>query len=80
MPFPRLNVFAQFIATPGSSNVLGYGYDFRKQTIRVWFHDESIYDYYNRPWTVWRDFRAAKSKGAFVHSRLTRGRDYRRVQ
>jgi hypothetical protein len=79
MPFPMLNWQAQFIETPRSSNVLGIGYDHRRETLRVWFVSGEVYEYYRRAWSVWRDFRAAQSKGRFVHQYLTPGGNYRRV-
>lgn len=62
-----------------STNVRSYGYDPESQTIQVQFVGGDVYEYYKRPASMWRDFQLAESKGKFVQTVLTPGRNYKKV-
>lgn len=60
-----------------SSNVACIG--FENGVLRVQFHNGYVYEYYNVPESVYKDFLHAPSKGQFVHYRLKNFYNYRRI-
>ncbi|MCX6906908.1 MAG: KTSC domain-containing protein [Verrucomicrobia bacterium] len=62
-----------------SSNIAAIGHDIWSGTLTVAFLNESVYEYYHVPRSVYRDFLDADSKGGF-HAREIRDHyDYRRI-
>lgn len=76
----------EWVNRPGSSNVAGYGYSFKRRVMNIKFNNGTEYQYYNVPpekaralfdsdsagKAVWRLFRVPGSKWAHQHA-------YRRV-
>lgn len=62
-----------------SSNVARISYDSDNSTLEVEFHNGSIYQYYDVGSNVWEDFKAASSKGQFIHQYLKGKYRYARV-
>jgi hypothetical protein len=63
-----------------SSNLHSVGYDPGRGTLIIEFHNESIYEYYGVPGTVFRGLLAAESKGRFHHRHIKNNYRYRRIQ
>lgn len=62
-----------------SSNVSRISYEESNSTLEVEFHNGSIYQYYDVGVNVWQDFKAAPSKGQFIHQNLKGKYRYARV-
>jgi len=62
-----------------SSNVKEIGYDAETSILYVMFKNNSLYKYFDVGADVWDDFKAAASKGQFVHQRLKGVYNYERV-
>lgn len=62
-----------------SSNVNRISYDDESSTLEVEFHNGSIYQYFDVPQQVWEQFKAAGSKGQFIHQVLKGQYRYARV-
>ena len=56
--------------TPASTNVEKVSFDDATDTLTVEFSGGESYDYLNVPASVYRQFQAAPSAGAFVHRQL----------
>lgn len=50
-----------------SSAIVSLGYDPSSETLEVEFTGGSVYQYYDVPESVYRDFLAADSKGTFLN-------------
>lgn len=68
----------EMIATPESSNVLEIGYDAALEELWVVFSKSGTYIYEAVPEFVWEEFKAAGSKGHFVHQVLRPGYGFHR--
>lgn len=69
-PTPSIN--------PPRPRTLAAGYDSQTQTLRVRFRDGAIYEYYDVPQNVWRNFRRVKSPGRLINRTLN-NYDYSRL-
>jgi hypothetical protein len=49
---------------------LGAGYDSKNFILTVQFRDGTLYNYYDVPPSIWREFRAAPSKGVYMQADL----------
>lgn len=61
-PTPSIN--------PPRPRTLGAGYNRDTQTMRVRFRDGQIYEYYDVPERVWRNFKRVKSPGRAINRTL----------
>lgn len=61
-PTPSIN--------PPRPRTLAGGYSADTQTLRVKFRDGPVYEYYDVPSNVWRNFRRVKSPGKFINRTL----------
>ena len=55
-----------WIATPESSNITGFGYVKETQVLTVEFNNGGLYNYYDVPETLFEQMQAATSKGQFL--------------
>lgn len=62
----------EWIPTPGSSNVVGFGYDTETQILTVEFTRGATYNYYDVPEAIYEGMRAADSKGGYL-ARMVKG-------
>ena len=53
-----------------SSNVIKIGYEKDNSTLEVEFKNGGTYQYYDVPEQIWEAFKAADSKGQFIHQNL----------
>ncbi len=53
-----------------SSNVSKIGYEPTNSTLEVEFKNGGTYHYYDVPEHIWEAFKAADSKGMFIHQNL----------
>jgi hypothetical protein len=56
----------EWVATPESSNLSGFGYDAATFILRVEFKNGATYDYFDVPAHVVDAMKAAPSKGQFL--------------
>ena len=61
---------AEMSFRPASSNVEEVSFDDSTDTLTVTFSSGDSYNYLNVPASVYRQFQAAPSAGAFVHRQL----------
>lgn len=69
-PTPSIN--------PPRPRTLAAGYDREQQIVRVKFRDGALYEYYDVPPNVWRNFKRVKSPGRLINRTLN-GYRYARV-
>lgn len=62
-----------------SSAIYSAEYDLAKQTLKVYFNNESIYDYLDVPEFFWRGLVAAPSKGKFLNSYVFKSFYFKRI-
>jgi hypothetical protein len=62
-----------------SSNVISAGYDQDTQTLEIEFRQSGIYQYYNIPADLARQFLEAPSKGQFLNTYIKNAYPYSRV-
>lgn len=62
-----------------SSNIRQIGYDPNQSLLQIWFHNGTTYQYFDVPSGVWEAFKAADSKGTFMHSGIRGKFRYARV-
>ena len=55
-----------WITTPESSNIAGFGYVNETQVLTVEFNNGGVYNYYDVPETLFEQMKAATSKGQFL--------------
>ena len=55
-----------WIATPESSNIAGFGYTKETQVLTVEFNNGGTYNYYDVPETTFEEMKNASSKGKFL--------------
>lgn len=53
-----------------SSNIAEIGYDPDSATLEVLFNNESLYQYFDVPETVYEEFLAADSKGKYFNANI----------
>lgn len=68
-----------WIATPESSNLAGFGYDPARSVLTVEFKNASRYEYYDVPADVFERMRAATSRGQFLAQEVKNRFRYARV-
>lgn len=68
-----------WIATPESSNIAGFGYDKEKQVLVVEFKNGGRYNYFDVQETVFKQMDAAPSKGQFLAQNVKGNFRYARV-
>lgn len=54
------------ISTPESSNIANFGYDEKRQVLRVEFRNGSVYEYFDIPSQVFQEMERAGSKGSYL--------------
>lgn len=69
----------EWIATPDSSNLAGFGYDAGTSVLRVEFKNGGIYEYYDVPHHVLEAMKIAPSKGQFLAYQIKGTYRYARV-
>jgi hypothetical protein len=69
----------EWIATPDSSNLSGFGYDPNTSVLRVEFKNGGIYEYYDVPLHVFEAMKVAPSKGQFLAYQIKGTYRYARV-
>lgn len=52
---------------PPRPRTLAAGYDSRTRTVRIRFRNGQVYEYYDVPSNVWRNFRRVKSPGRMIN-------------
>ena len=62
-----------------SKNIRRISYIESSDTLEVEFLNGSIYQYFDVPDNVWRDFKNAPSKGGFLHANIKGHYRYARV-
>ena len=62
-----------------SSNVAAIGYDPATQTLEVAFVNGSVYQYYNVPEQMYKNFVSAPSKGRFLNTDIRDRYPYSRI-
>jgi lysyl-tRNA synthetase class 2 len=62
-----------------SSAIYSAEYDLAKQTLKVYFNNESIYDYLDVPEFYWRGLVTAPSKGKFLNSYVFKSFYFKRI-
>ena len=62
-----------------SFNIASIGYDPESQTLQVEFQGGRIYQYFDVPESIFREFLAASSKGGFFHESIKGFFRYARV-
>lgn len=68
-----------WIATPESSNITGFGYDKEKQVLVVEFKNGGRYNYFDVQETVFKQMDAAPSRGQFLAQNVKGNFRYARV-
>ena len=61
---------SEWISSPQSSNVAGFGYDEANQMLTVEFNNGSRYNYYDVPQHIFDGMNSADSKGGFLHANI----------
>ena len=56
----------EWIPTPQSSNVVGFGYDDERRVLKVEFKNGSVYDYFDVPDQVFNGMKSASSVGQYL--------------
>ena len=56
----------EWIPTPQSSNVAGFGYDDERRVLKVEFKNGSVYDYFDVPDQVFNGMKSASSVGQYL--------------
>lgn len=68
-----------WIDTPESSNIGGFGYDQKSQVLTVEFKNGGQYEYYDVPETIFEQMKIAPSKGQFLFQCIKGTYRYARV-
>ena len=69
----------EWIATPESSNLSGFGYEPNTSVLRVEFKNGGTYEYYDVPLHVFEAMKVAPSKGQFLAQQIKGTYRYARV-
>jgi hypothetical protein len=62
-----------------SSNIYKIGYELSTYTLEVEFQNRSVYQYFDVPEQIWKQFKIAESKGKFLHDSIKGSYRYSRV-
>jgi hypothetical protein len=62
-----------------SSNIADVGYDESSMTLEVGFRSGAVYQYFDVPQTVYRDFMGADSKGTFLNANIKNNYRYTKL-
>ena len=68
-----------WIATPESTTMSGFGYEKNSQVLTVEFTHGGRYSYYDVPEAVFEQMKAASSKGQFLAQNIKNAYRYARV-
>jgi hypothetical protein len=68
-----------WIPTPESSNIAGFGYDSDSHVLTVEFNHGGRYNYYDVPEHVFQQMKSAGSKGQFLAQNIRNVYRYARV-
>lgn len=63
-----------------SSNLKFASYNTSSKTLIVTFNNESIYEYYEVPWTLFTKLRMAESQGKFFSTEISRKYKYKKLK
>ncbi len=69
----------EWINTPESSNIAGFGYDAGSRVLTVEFKSGGRYEYFDVPSTVFEAMKSAPSKGQFLAQSIKGQFRYARV-
>lgn len=61
---------SEWISTPESSNIAGFGYAKTTQTLTVEFKNGNRYDYYDVPEHIFEGMKSADSKGKYLNAHV----------
>ncbi len=61
---------SEWIPTPQSSNVAGFGYDEASRTLTVEFNSGSRYNYYDVPQHIYEGMQLAASVGKYLNAEI----------
>lgn len=70
---------SEWIATPDSSNVAGFGYNESTKILTVAFNNTKKYEYYGVPNTVYLSMKSAPSTGKFLNSGIKGKFEYKEL-
>ena len=59
-----------WIATPESSNIAGFGYDPKTEVLTVEFNNGGRYNYFDVPEHIYEGMRGASSKGQYLAQQI----------
>lgn len=62
-----------------SSNIYQIGYESSTSTLEVEFKNRRVYQYFDVPEQIWKQFKMAESKGQFLHYNIKGNYRYSRV-
>lgn len=68
-----------WISTPESSNVAGFGYDSKSEVLTVEFMQGRRYNYYDVPLMIFEQMRMATLKGQFLAQNIKGKYRYARI-
>jgi hypothetical protein len=60
-----------------SSNVKKIGWE--KEVLRIQFNNDSLYEYYDVPESIYEDFKRSASKGRYVSKLIAKTYRYKRI-
>lgn len=69
----------EWIETPDSTNLEGFGYDEENAVLRVYFKRGATYDYFDVPKEVFEAMKAAPSRGRFLVGEIKGNYRYAKV-
>jgi hypothetical protein len=69
----------EWIETPESSNLMGFGYEPSNMVLRVEFKSGGTYEYFDVPERIFEDMKAAPSRGSFLAQNIKGVYRYARV-
>lgn len=69
---------SEWISTPESSNIAGFGYDEASETLTVEFKNGSRYDYFDVQEHTFEGMKSADSKGKYLNSEIKNKHRYAR--
>lgn len=61
---------SEWISTPQSSNVAGFGYNETTQVLTVEFKNGNRYNYYDVPSSIFEGMKSAPSIGGYLHANV----------
>lgn len=66
----------EWVDTPGSSMINGFGYDTEREVLTVEFKKGARYEYTDVPYSVYEDIKQAESTGRFFLREIKDHYDY----